>query len=93
MYGVPLVPLVVLNTVMNTAPFWASIIGWFFLNESISSFEIVAMVLSFGGVVLITMANNVKGNEIVDTLEEELPSNTLNMNIIGAIVIFFVSWI
>ena len=93
MYGVPLVPLVVLNTVMNTAPFWASIIGWFFLNESISSFEIVAMVLSFGGVVLITMANNVKGNEIVDTSEEELPSNTLNMNIVGAIVIFFVSWI
>ena len=89
MYGVPLVPLVVLNTVMNTAPFWASIIGWFFLNESISSFEIVAMVLSFGGVVLITMANNVKGNEI----EEVLPSNTLNMNIVGAIVIFFVSWI
>ena len=93
MYAVPLVPLVVLNTIMNTAPFWASIIGWFFLNESIAPFEIVAMVLSFGGVVLITMANNVKGNEIEDTSEEELPSNTLNMNIIGAIVIFFVSWI
>ena len=58
MYGVPLVPLVVLNVIINTAPFWASLIGWFFLNEVITTFEIIAMFLSFGGVILIALSKN-----------------------------------
>ena len=29
--GVALIPLLIQNTIFNTAPFWASILGWVFL--------------------------------------------------------------
>ena len=56
-FGVALVPLVVQNTIFNTAPFWASLLGWLFLKESITTFEIIAMILSFGGVVTIALSS------------------------------------
>ena len=35
------------------APFWAFFLGWLLLGDGISSFEIIALVCSFGGVLLI----------------------------------------
>ena len=58
-FGVALVPLVVQSTIFNTAPFWTAILGWLFLNETISRFEVLAMALSFAGVVCIAFSNSV----------------------------------
>ena len=55
-FGVSMVLLTVQNTVFNTAPIWASILGYLCLDEAINSFEIVALVLSFGDVVCIAFA-------------------------------------
>ena len=51
-----MVPLVISMTIFNTAPFWTFFIGWIVLREAMSWFEIIALVLSFGGVVLIAFA-------------------------------------
>ena len=55
-YGVAMVPLVVQQTLFNTAPFWASILGYFFNGERITSYEIMAMLISFGGVLMISFS-------------------------------------
>ena len=54
--GNTLVPFTVQQTLANTTPFWASIFAYFLIKESISKLEIVAMVISFGAVVMITFA-------------------------------------
>ena len=56
-FGVPMVPLIVMSTIFQTAPFWASILGYFVLGETISCFEIVAMILSFGGMICICVSS------------------------------------
>ena len=58
-----MVPLVVQNTIFNTAPFWASLLGWIFLRESITRFEFIAMLLSFGGVMMIAFSNDKASEE------------------------------
>ena len=55
-FGIPMVPLVVQQTIFNTAPFWASILGWFLNNEKISTFEIIALILSFLGVLCVSFS-------------------------------------
>ena len=69
--GVPLVPLVVQNTIFNTAPFWASLLGYIFLSEAMSPLEIAAMIMSFGGVVLIAMSDKFKNEDEVNIGEVE----------------------
>ena len=71
-FGVSMVPLTVQNTVFNTAPIWASILGYFCLGEAITSFEIVALVLSFGAVVSIALAK--EGDEGADSRTYETGS-------------------
>ena len=55
-FGTAMVPLVVSMTIFNTAPFWTFLIGWIVLREAMSWFEIIALVLSFGAIVLIAFA-------------------------------------
>ena len=69
-FGVAMVPLVVQNTIFNTAPFWSSLLGWIFLSEAITPFEIVAMILSFGAIILITMSSALKNDETADIIDE-----------------------
>lgn len=52
--GSTLVPLTVQQTLTNTTPFWASIIGYCAINERLSFPVLVAMLISFVGVVLVT---------------------------------------
>ena len=62
-FGVAMIPLLVQNTIFNTAPFWASLLGWIFLGEAITRFETVAMFLSFAGVVMIALAPQLLGSD------------------------------
>lgn len=56
-FGLPLVPLIVMSTIFQTAPFWASILGYFVIGETISCFEIIAMFASFGGIICICISS------------------------------------
>ena len=66
-YGIELVPLVVQNTIVNTAPFWTAILGWMFLKEKISPLEIAALFLSFGGVLMIVISSTEAAKNQQDT--------------------------
>ena len=46
--------LVLATTLINTTPFWASLIGWLFLKETLSKFEIFALVVSFMLIFIVT---------------------------------------
>jgi drug/metabolite transporter (DMT)-like permease len=62
-------PLGICMIIFNTGPFWASLLGWFVNNESLSWVEILCMILSFGGIAMISMSKSVdplaEENEIV----------------------------
>ena len=52
----------------NTTPFWASIFAYLVIKESVSKLEVVAMLISFGAVVIITLvqANSIDEDDIQD---------------------------
>jgi drug/metabolite transporter (DMT)-like permease len=55
-FSVKYCPLIATIIIFNTAPFWASLLAWFCIKEKITRFEAAAMVLSFGGVLMIAFA-------------------------------------
>ena len=55
-FGVSMLPLVVLMIIANMAPFWTYFLAWLLFGDSMSSFETVALVLSFGSVIMIATA-------------------------------------
>ena len=54
--GNTLVPVTVQQALTNTTPFWAALIASCCTNEKITRFEALAMLISFGGVSLITFS-------------------------------------
>lgn len=58
LFGACMVPLLVQCTLFNTAPFWASILGFLFLRERLSKTEILALFLSFGGVICVAYSGS-----------------------------------
>ena len=40
----------------NLAPFFASLMAYLLIGESMSVFEVIAMLVSFGGVIMIAIA-------------------------------------
>lgn len=52
-YAVKHMPLADARVILFTAPVFTALLGRIFLKESISKFDLIAMLLSFGGVVLI----------------------------------------
>ena len=59
-----MVPLVIVQTLSNTSPFWAALLAWCFIGEKMNPLEITALVVSFIGVCFIASAAHGKGNEI-----------------------------
>ena len=96
-FGMAFIPLVVQNTIFNTAPFWTSLLGWVFLGEAMSAFEIVALVLSFGGVILIATSSSIydKKVEVIEETNDEADADGLSETvkyIIGSSLVFCTSW-
>ena len=54
-YGVKMIPLVIVQTLSNLTPFWASLFAWWAIGEKMTPIEITALLISFVGVCLITM--------------------------------------
>ena len=65
-YSVDLLRLGPMMCINNTSPFWAILIGYCFLNERITCFEVICMLFSFSGILLIATAKN-EDEEIVRT--------------------------
>ena len=56
MYILKILPLTIFFMIFQTAPFLTAIIAWVWLGESISSFEIFAMIGSYIGIALIGLS-------------------------------------
>ena len=54
-FAIKYLPLAITSTIWNTAPFWTTLIAFIFLKERLRRLEMVAMFLSFGGVLMITL--------------------------------------
>ena len=88
--GVSLIPLLIQNTIINTAPFWASILGWAFLNESLTPMEVVAMAVSFGGVLCISLSGHFLPEQESDVVAAD--DNSSSIRLIGCCLVFVTSW-
>ena len=55
-FSFSIVPITTFTILLNMAPFFTSLLAHFFLNETVSLFEIFAMTCSFGGIALIAFA-------------------------------------
>ena len=85
------------STIFNTAPFWATLLGWFFISEVITPFEIFAMVLSFGGVILIAIGNKSEtesdATDLITPVDEQaVVAGFTGSQILGSSLIFVSSW-
>lgn len=56
MYAVKLLPLTLYFVINQTAPFMTALLAWFWLNESITRCEIVAIVGSYAGVLVMAQS-------------------------------------
>lgn len=88
--GVSLIPLLIQNTIINTAPFWASILGWAFLSESLTLMEVAAMAISFGGVLCISLSGHFDPQQ--DSEVDAVEDNSSSIRLIGCCLVFVTSW-
>ena len=54
-FGAVLIPITLQLTVGNMAPFFAGLFGYLIIGERMSAFEVIAMFVSFGAIVLIAV--------------------------------------
>ena len=50
------IPLSMFFVIFNSNPFTTALLGYFWLSEKLSAFEVVAMLCAFGGIVIMSMA-------------------------------------
>ena len=55
-FGLEHCPLVIGNTLINTAPFWAAILAFCLLGEKLTKLQGIALLLSFCGIVIISLS-------------------------------------
>ena len=67
--GAVLIPMTLQLTVGNLAPFFAGIMGYMLIGEEMNIFEIAAMFVSFGAIVLIALAQNSKAEAADEEME------------------------
>ena len=56
-FGVLLIPLAIANIIYNTAVVWSAIMAWILLGEGLSRLQIIGLVVSFFGIILITLSS------------------------------------
>ena len=90
LYGVAMVPLLVQSTLLNTAPFWASLLGCIVLSERLANVEIMALLFSFVGVILVAFPSKV---DETATEEAEEESSSTGSYLIGCFFIIVAAWV
>ena len=94
LFGVTMVPLLVQSTLLNTAPFWASLLGCVFLKETLARIEIIALFLSFVGVLLVTLSTKLDETEVQMAGEEEQEGLSSKFAfLIGCLFVIIASWV
>ena len=55
--------------IANTKPFWATLLSFLLIGETLGKFEICAMVCSFAGILLVSFSKQIEGisEEVVET--------------------------
>ena len=66
-YSVGNLPLFIWTLIINTAPFWTAILGYYILGEKVSRFDIGCLIVCFTGVLTLSAAS------------EEAPSSVLKV--------------
>lgn len=66
--AVDYLPVSIAMILFFTGPFWATIMGFFFLGEKVALYEMAAMVVAFCGVVVISTSNK-QSDEMADETE------------------------
>ena len=89
LFGASLVPLLVQCTLFNTAPFWASILGCVFLRERLVRLEIVALILSFCGVLCVAFSKMDRGG--TEDAEESETTSTGTF-LLGCVFVLCCAW-
>ena len=87
-----LLPMSFVVIIMQTSPFWTSILACCCLNESIRLIEIIGIFICFGGIVMIAISNSQQDEEKLNGEEEDETSPEYE-KYLGMIVIFTSSWI
>ena len=90
-YATPMIPLLVQNTLFNTAPIWASLIGYFALRESLTQFEIFAMIVCFSGVLIIASQGLVDKRNQVDDDEHTFGESVMGSYALGCCLVLVTS--
>ena len=62
-FAIARLPLALTMIVFNTVPFWAALLGCILNREFLSKLELVCMVCSFSGVLLIALSKPVNSSE------------------------------
>ena len=72
LFGIALVPLVYQQTIIGTVPFWASIFSLCLIGEKIGGVTIIAMLISFAGVLIVACSSYILNeDEEIDTNNHE----------------------
>jgi|LauGreDrversion4_2_1035121.scaffolds.fasta_scaffold558212_2 drug/metabolite transporter (DMT)-like permease len=56
LFAMKYIPMGLLMILYNTAPFWASVLGYVFLKESLKINEIWAMIVGFFGIIIVALS-------------------------------------
>jgi drug/metabolite transporter (DMT)-like permease len=64
MYVVKILPLTIFFMIFQTSPFIVALIAWLWLNESMTSLEGLAMVLSYVGIAMISLSQPVVEDQV-----------------------------
>ena len=62
-FGIMYVPLVVVNILYNTAPFWTCILAWCLVGERLTVLQMTALVISFLGICLIARSSSLNSEQ------------------------------
>ena len=62
-----LIPLSFFTMIINTSPFLTAILQYFWINERVAKFEIVAMVGCYGGIMLLSAPSLLNDQSSVQT--------------------------
>jgi drug/metabolite transporter (DMT)-like permease len=86
-YAITLMPLALYMVLVETNPFWTSILCLIILKEQIKNFEFAAMMICFGGVACIALAKDSIGADFAAIIDPYADTRVL-----GIVIAIAVAW-
>jgi len=93
-FAIKYLPLGLTMIIFNTAPFWATLLAYLALSEKLKAYELIAMLISFVGIVLIAMAKPAADPaEFDEPSDSEAGLSDSTKKLIGVVCIFITAWV